>query len=107
MSITNYTTAINSYQNATGLAGLFQTTDAVLGHMFGMILWLMIIGTMFVALKVRGFDTSDAFASCSFVGFILCIFLRYLSIIPEIFFYASIVAFAVSGVFLVVSRNQY
>ena len=106
MSSTNATVLMSEMVNSTSMSGLVGVVNSSVNGLAGVIVWCMLVIPMFIGLKYRGYYSSDAFASCSFFGFVLCLLLRGLNIVPEWFFYTNIILLALGAVFLVVSGSK-
>lgn len=105
---TNATAALADFtgNNTNSLVGMAQQVNSViLGGWLGIVIWMMIIITMFGSMKARGITTSGAFASSAFTGFIICVLLTAINLVPSWFLYINIVAVAIIGVVLVLNKN--
>ena len=80
--------------------GLDVTNTAILGGWLGIIIWLMLVVTMFGSMKSRGITSSGAFSASLFFGFIISVLLMAINLVPNWFMYINVIAVAIKGLSL-------
>ena len=102
----NDSVLMNQMGNATSISDLAQLTNTAVGGLAGISVWLMVIFVVFIALKIRNTSTESAFVSSFFVGFIVSMLLKGMSLIPDIIFYTNIVALAIAVCWLYIKTGD-
>ena len=88
----------------SGFTGLYQRANLAADGVLGMSIWLMLVGVAFLTLLRLGVNTRDVFVACSFFSFAVALFLKGMSIIPDVFFLACFVWMCAMGVLVVVRQ---
>ena len=104
-TITDVLTNVTGFSSLASNVNSELTVSAVGGGILGIAMWLTVVVTLFLALKIRGNFSSDAFMASAFTGFVLSIFLRGMDLLPDWFMVLTIMLVCAAGVVAVLNKN--
>ena len=98
---------ITNVTGSNGVVALAQGTDQILGgHIFGYFTLFVIIFTLFIALKSRGYHPAASFAVGCFVSTFIALLLRAMNLLDNYTFWGMILLCGVSICMLCLAGNS-